>query len=246
MRKFLILLVLSAMPAAASAACFDVSRFEPSALSGTLSARVFAGPPGYEDVDKGDAPEPGYVLKLAQPICLTGDADFTDPSDMFDEVQLVSRENTAAAMEALDGKAVTVTLSGHIPAHTGHHHRPLVAWVDEIVADAVAAPEESKAIATVRAFYLALAAGDGKAASSLVIEEKRKKGPFSAKALGKFYGSLAKPVELLDIEEVGKNDVAVRYRYATRSGTCDGGATVRTTERQGRVLISGISAKNGC
>lgn len=246
MRKFLILLALSGLPTLASAACFDISKFEPATLSGILSARIFAGPPGYEDVDKGDTPEPGYVLKLPAPICLSGDPDFTDPDDMFDEVQLVSRENTAGPMEALDGKAVTVNISGHIPAHTGHHHRPLVAWVDEIVADGEETKEENAAVATVRAFYLALAAGDGKTASSLVIEEKRRKGPFSAKELGRFYGSLLEPLELVDVEDAGKGRVTVHYRYSTRTNRCDGAATVKTARREGGVFISGIAAKNGC
>jgi hypothetical protein len=135
MRRFIILCALSAFPAAAHAACFDVSKSEPAELSGVLSRRVFAGTPGYEDVQKGDTPEPGYVLKLRRTICLTGVPDFTDPSNMFDEVQLVAREATETSMRSLDGHAVRVRLSGHVPAHTGHHHRPLVAWVDAISAD---------------------------------------------------------------------------------------------------------------
>lgn len=249
MREILLLLVLSTIPAMASAACFDISKSEPSELKGMLSARIFAGPPEYEDVSKGDAPEPGYVLRLPEAICLTGDPDFTDPSYMFDEVQLVSRERTAGAMAAMDGKTVTVKISGHIPAHTGHHHRPLVAWVDEIVADQPTAPvavEETPAVATVRAFYQALATGDGKTASALVVGEKRRKGPLSAKALSKFYGSLAEPLELVDVEDAGKDRVTVRYRYATQTKKCEGAATVKTAERKGQVFISGISAKNGC
>lgn len=64
MLRFIFLGVLSAFSATAHAACFDVSKSESAELSGVLSHRIFAGPPGYEDVQKGDTPEPGYVLKL--------------------------------------------------------------------------------------------------------------------------------------------------------------------------------------
>ena len=246
MRKLLLMFALWTAPVAAGAACFDISKFEPATLTGRLSARIFAGPPGFEDVAKGDAAEPGYILKLPNAICLTGDPDFTDPEDMFDEVQLVSRDNTADRMAALDGRKVTVELSGHVPAHTGHHRRPLVAWVDEIVAEEPPASEESAAAATVRAFYQALTAGDGKTASTLVVEEKRRKGPFSAKELSRFYGALAEPLELVAVEDAAKGSVTVRYRYATKSKKCNGSATVRTTERNGVTLISGIVPKNEC
>lgn len=246
MRCLVVLFAILMAPALARAECFDVSRSEPAELSGILSFRIFAGPPGYEDVQQGDTPEPGYVLKLPSPICLTGDADFTDPSFMFDEVQLVSREATAASMKALDGRAVRVTLSDHIPAHTGHHHRPLVAWVDGIVADKDITSEYGTAASTVRAFYLALGAGDGKTASSFVVAEKTRKGPLSAKDLSRFYGALAEPLQLLSLDDAGNGRFEVRYRYLAGSGRCDGSATVRTTKRQGRFYIEGIKAHDGC
>lgn len=246
MRTLTLLLALSALPAIAQAECFDVSKSEPAELSGVLSHRIFAGPPGYEDVQKGDTPEPGYVLKLPAAICLTGDPDFTDPSNLFDEVQVVSREATEKSMRALDGRSVTVQLSGHIPAHTGHHHRPLVAWVEAISADKDVTEEYGTAASTVRAFYLALAAGDGKAASALVVEEKRRKGPFSAKELSRFYGALAEPLELVDLQDAGEGRFTVRYRYATGSSRCESAATVRTAERQGRYFIVGIKSADGC
>lgn len=246
MRRLVFLAALLALPAAAGAQCHDISRSEPAVLSGVLSHRIFAGPPGYEDVQKGDTPEPGYVLKLPASICLTGDAEFTDPSHLFDEVQLVPRAGTEKSMQALDGRAVTVRISDHIPAHTGHHHRPLVAWVDEITADKDITEEYGTAASTVRAFYLALGAGDGKTASAYVVEEKRRKGPFSAQALSRFYGALSEPVELVSLDDAGKGRFTVHYRYASGSGRCEGVATVTTAERQGRFFIAGIKAHNGC
>lgn len=246
MRRLILLFTLLLMPLSAGAECFDVSKSQPSELSGVLSVRIFAGPPGYEDVSKGDAPETGYVLKLPAPICLTGDDDFADPSTRFDEVHLVARDSTATAMEALDGKAVHVRLSDQMPAHTGHHRRPLVAWVDEISASGAVQDNAGPAAATVRAFYLALGAGDGKTASAHVVEEKRRKGPFSASELDRFYGALKEPLELVGIEPAGTDRFRVRYRYASRTGRCDGRSIVRTAERQGRIFVQAIKAESGC
>jgi hypothetical protein len=102
------------------------------------------------------------------------------------------------------------------------------------------------AASVVRAFYEALAAGHGKAASALVVAEKRKTGSFSAGELTRFYGGLAEPLELLDLSQTGNDRFTVRYRYATRSSRCDGAATVRIAERQGRSFVAAIKADNGC
>lgn len=246
MRRLVLLVPLLCVPFSARAECFDISKSQPAELSGELSARIFAGPPGYEDVDKGDTPEPGYVLKLKAPICLTGDPDFTDPTVMFDEIQLVARDSTSKAMEALDGRTVQVRISDQLPAHTGHHHRPLVAWVDEISADGDSTAVDATGLSTVRDFYKALAAGDGKTASALVVEEKRRKGPFSAKELTRFYGGLREPLELVDIREKGSDRISVRYRYKTKSGVCDGQAIVRIVSRDGRQFIREIKVEDGC
>ncbi len=75
----------------ADAACFDLSKSEPHSLTGLLSHRMFAGPPNFQDVRRGDMPEPGYVLQLSEPICLRGD-EFADPNKMFTEAQLVETD----------------------------------------------------------------------------------------------------------------------------------------------------------
>ena len=79
-----------------------------------------------------------------------------------------------------------------------------------------------------------------------MVEEKRRKRPFSARELGRFYGSLREPLELISIEPSGTDRFAVRYRYASKSSRCDGAAIVRTAERGGRVFIQAIKAEGGC
>lgn len=135
MRYTLAILALLAVPAGASAACFDVEKGQPATLTGELRSVLFEGPPDPSHPDKGNTSEPGFVLKLAAPICITDSEELADPTDMFDEVQLVPQEQTFDAMAASAGKTVTVTLSNHVPAHTRYHRRPLVGWVDAIRAD---------------------------------------------------------------------------------------------------------------
>lgn len=51
--------------------CYDLSHGEPKSLVGLLQFVIFPGPPNYEDVQKGDAPEPGFVLRLDKDVCLS-------------------------------------------------------------------------------------------------------------------------------------------------------------------------------
>jgi hypothetical protein len=71
----------------ANAACIDLKQANKLSFEGILNYRIFAGPPNYEDVRKGDAPEPTYILTLTEPICASGD-EFVDPGDKFHQVQI--------------------------------------------------------------------------------------------------------------------------------------------------------------
>jgi len=239
-------LVWLAVPNAYSATCFDVSRGEPTHLEGQLSFRIFAGPPNFEDVQQGDTPEPGYVLTLAEPICLSGDADFADPAYMFDEVQLVPTEATATTMRALRDRMVSADLTNPMPAMTGHHHRPLVAWVAAIAPMSDPTKNYGSAATTVEAFYTALGAGDGAMAASFVIPEKTGKGPFSAAELSRFYGALREPLTLIEVTLVSENEFLASYTFASGKSVCNGKALVRTEIRDGRNFIRTIKALNGC
>jgi hypothetical protein len=53
----------------ATAACIDLKQANKLSFEGMLNYRIFAGPPNYEDVRKGDTPEPTYILTLTEPIC---------------------------------------------------------------------------------------------------------------------------------------------------------------------------------
>lgn len=44
-------------------------------FEGLLSHHIFPGPPGYEDVRKGEQPEPAYIVTLSQSVCVRADGD---------------------------------------------------------------------------------------------------------------------------------------------------------------------------
>lgn len=228
----------------ADAACYDLSKSEPHNLTGLLSHRIFPGAPGFQDVRKGDEAEPGYLLQLPEAICLTGD-EFADPAKVFSEVQLVETDKTASAMRALADHNVTVELTQPIPAMTGHHHRPLVAWVTDIVAVADKAAEYGTAATAVRGFYYALAGGNGEQAAVFIVPERRK-GAFSPDEMTRFYGGLVAPLELLSLAPSGPGAYLVRYQFASRARACNGRAIVKTVNRGGSNSIASIQALDGC
>lgn len=99
---------------------------------------------------------------------------------------------------------------------------------------------------TVRAFYHALGAGDGGAASAQIIPEKRSGRTYSPEAISRFYGRLAEPLRLINIVALARGTYRVSYRYSTGRSRCEGNAIVHIANRDGRELIRSINALNGC
>ena len=126
-----LILVLSALTSAAGLGPPRYSqqpclKYEPRdvELIGLVKRTVFAGPPNYESVRRGDVAEPYWVLQLAQPICVTADpADVTNSKEVrvrdlpliFDDVHDYAKYESLLRQRA----AVTGTLTHAI---TGHHH----------------------------------------------------------------------------------------------------------------------------
>jgi hypothetical protein len=100
--------------------------------------------------------------------------------------------------------------------------------------------------ATVRAFYDALGAGNGAAASSQVIPEKRLGGPYSSAAISRFYGHLREPLRVTGIVPLANGAYRVTYRYSAGRSRCKGNSVVKLTNRGGRDLIRSIQALSGC
>ena len=116
------------------AGCLKFDWSGPVEVRGLLSVRVFPGPPNYESVAHGDAPERTYLMKLPKPICVDDGANgFADPSVKFDMVHVtVANDGLWSKLRAGLGKNVLVTGEGH-PAFTGHHREPLVVIASEVV-----------------------------------------------------------------------------------------------------------------
>lgn len=237
--------------AAWAGSCYDLQHQEPSELTGTLDYVIFPGPPNYEDVQKGDTPEPSYILKLHDPICIADDVDgFADPNNIFQDVQLTAQQPVFDQFRRFLHQIVTVKTTNPMAAETGHYHEPLLVTVTSI-APAQARPmdltdEYGTAATTIRAFYDALGDGQGANASAMIVPEKRTRPAFAPENMTRFYGGLADPIRLIDIVQENTNTFIVNYHYATKSSVCNGRAVITTTMRDGRNYIQGIRALNGC
>jgi len=91
-------------------------------LTGVLERVTFPGPPNYESVQSGDAPETYYVLQLPTQICVL-DSDQSVIS--ANRLQLFLEPGQYDVFRPQLGKRIT--LPGELwPAETGHHHTPLM------------------------------------------------------------------------------------------------------------------------
>lgn len=241
-RTTLVLVFAAALSWPAAAACLDLSMHPEISVSGELSRPMFAGPPNYEDVRKGDTPEPAYILTLDSPFCVVGD-EFQDDGQTIDRIQLIDQNGI---LIKLVGQSVDVSGNDPFGEHTGHHHAPLLMTV--ALASLNDAPADaSSASTTVEAFYLSLEIGDGASAAMFVVPEKRGKGPFSAVALTDFYGHLKRPLKLQGVTPLSPNKFHARYEFETRNGrVCNGSSVVTTKQVDGTNLVSSIKAENGC
>src|SRR6202040_3630539 len=109
-------------------------------------------------------------------------------------------------LRKLVGSRVRVEGKSAFGPHTGHHHAPLLLPINSVDREADPTEAYGTAMTTVQAFYLALAAGRGEEAVRFVVPEKRRSGPFSAKAITTFYGNLDEPLTLQDVAAAGQNE----------------------------------------
>jgi hypothetical protein len=194
----------------------------------------------------------GFVYKLtgAEPIVaklaafnLTSRA--YRPPAAIDDPQIEPRE--AGNGEALPAEVPVAAARSEPPAEQG----PISpsdqrAFTPERPSEMAASAADDTGEATVRAFYSALRAGDGEAASARIVPEKQVSGAFSPEAISSFYGRLPDPIRLTDIVSLGRGAYRVRYRYSAGRSHCDGSAVVSLTRRSGRTFIRSIRALSGC
>ena len=112
--------------------CLDIRADKPVTVSGRLGRQIFAGPPNYESVARGDAEEAAFILELPRRLCADDGGEFIGPGDTFDRVQIAaSTDAMGKVLSAAIGKKITVRGSA-FGAHTGHHHAPLVLFASSV------------------------------------------------------------------------------------------------------------------
>lgn len=136
-------------------------------------------------------------------------------------------------------------LTPQTAASVGIGYEPISVKAPEMAKPEKPAPHDPMSATT--AFYTALSAADGEAAASLVVPEKRGKGPFNEVSIHAFYGAMSAKLKLTGTSLSGQDTVRVSYEYRTDNGRqCRGRADVQTVYAYGRTLISRIKALDGC
>lgn len=101
-------------------------------LTGTLRESTCPGPPEYESIENGDAPEHIYVLVLDSPIHVEDiplkENSWDEPEDNVLEIQVAAHPKDAQHL-VHEHVAITGTL---FHAHTGHH-RTEVVMLDNLI-----------------------------------------------------------------------------------------------------------------
>ena len=133
LKRVFIVAVLTCLAPGVSGAAVPCLTYEPATveLRGTVVRETFPGPPNYESVKEGDAPEVVWLLQLAEPICVSAkesDAEYPAASDLK-RVQLVLTADEYKKFADLVGQPV-VASGSLFAAHTGHHHADVLLTVE--------------------------------------------------------------------------------------------------------------------
>lgn len=111
-------------------------RYEPARvqLVGRVRRQVFAGPPNYQSVERGDRPEPGWVLDLEQSVSVVaapGGDEFNQTERNVRQMQMVLTAEQLRKYAPLVNRCVQAT-GTLFHAHTGHHHTPVLLAVADL------------------------------------------------------------------------------------------------------------------
>jgi hypothetical protein len=241
----LVTTLLLAVCCPADAACLDVSTLQSGSFDGVVEFHIYPGAPGFRDVQAGDTPEPTYVLRLFNAICIRGD-EFANPAMAFSTVQLITDSVMGQRLRGKIGRKVMLRFTDPFAAHTGHHHAPLLVRVTEVREKSSDPTDEyGTGAMVVRAFYLALGQGSGDLAASYIVPENRK-GNFDPEAMTRFYSSMREPLRLDDVASVDGDRFDVRYTFRKSDAICRGRSVVQTEKRAGKFFIRSIRALSKC
>jgi hypothetical protein len=152
------------------------------------------------------------------------------------------RQSQVECLVDRDGRVVALEDLGENSSGTPYELRQL----DDVESTASLPRIAADPIDVVEAFYQALGAGDGDAASRYVVPEKQLEGPLSAGEISRYFGGLARPLHTHRIEEVAADRYEVKYSYGIGSRYCAGSARVTLTERGRATFIESITASENC
>ncbi|MBA2340691.1 MAG: DUF4431 domain-containing protein [Pyrinomonadaceae bacterium] len=108
--------------------------YEPTVvtLAGRITKHIFPGPPNYESVRRGDAPETTWVLHLARPVCIErGQDEIDEREEGVMDLQLALEPAEYTRYRNLLNQVVVVR-GKLFHSHTGHHHTKVLLDVNDI------------------------------------------------------------------------------------------------------------------
>jgi hypothetical protein len=217
-------------------------------IAGFLLYTYLSSERGAEYPDKGTEISPADAELLGNPQADTDTAVTEEPDEP--PAAASTDDETAPEPEAAPEPTVSSAPDRAPPrAATPEAEPAAVAERAEAPPAARTEPADDTAGAsdTVRGFYSALSAGDGRSAAQLVVPGKRQSGPLSAGALTRYYSSFRRPLRVRSVTPVDANTVRVAYDYVLADGRlCRGQAAVDVVQRDGRSLVSSIRTRGPC
>lgn len=106
------------------------------AFTGTISRETFPGPPNYESIDDGDAPETYWILTISTPQCVT--AESMESGVLYELAKSTTRfqlvfEDSSIYKTQKNLVENTAVVEGQLFAgHSGHHHTKVLISVKGI------------------------------------------------------------------------------------------------------------------
>jgi hypothetical protein len=132
--KHLLLALALSLPLCAQSECLKDG--QDVTLEGRISRETFPGPPNYQSIDDGDAPETTWIFTIAAPHCVV--AESMEDGSLYEVAKSTTRFqlvlSDAADFERhkalVDNRAI---IEGQIfVGHTGHYHTKAAITVREI------------------------------------------------------------------------------------------------------------------
>lgn len=108
---------------------YSCLEYGPNSIVGRLVRQTYAGPPDYESVTKGDAPQVIWILQLDQRVCV--DANSRYPRELTQiEIELALPENQYAQYRNLLGQKIVAT--GELVHGGANYQKRLVLKTDAL------------------------------------------------------------------------------------------------------------------